>query len=103
MMQHIDFTSHQYERVTPGDYRKRAQAVIGTGGWSAAMDLLMLETLLRGEGINAVGALLVVPPHEAKARWFTIQRAMTCRDFLPFEAQSILLDELRAAVRRGMN
>lgn len=102
-MQHQDFTAHQYPAVTAGDYRQRAQAVIGTGGWSAAMDLLMLETLLRGEGINTVGARLVMPPHEAKARWFTIQRAMTYRDFLPYEAQAILLEELRAAVRRGMN
>lgn len=100
-MMHVDFSAHQVSPECAADYRERAKALRdGAGQWSAAMDLSLMLSLGRGDGVEKAAADLVVTPQQARARFFQIQRAMTVREFLPMEAQKILLDELRAQAAR---
>lgn len=99
-MQHMDFTTHQFERVTTGDYRARVRSVIGTDGWTAARDLLLIESGWRGVQIGATAAMLEVTPQQALARRRAIVAAITYRADVPLEHRGLVLDELRAAVER---
>lgn len=99
-MQHIDFTAHQFERVTPGDYRARVRSIIGTDGWTAERDLRLIENSFRGIPIGATAAALVVTPQQAVARRRAIVAAITYRDDVPLEHRALVLGEMRAAVAR---
>ena len=99
-MQHIDFTAHQYERVTLGDYRARVRSVVGTDGWTAAQDLRLIENSFRGIPIGAIAAMLKVTLQQAVDRRAAIIAAITYRRDVPLEHRGLVLDELRAAVAR---
>lgn len=98
----MDFrTTQPTPTVTPAMYRTRAKALIAKGGdWSPAMDLVLLEALGRGEKLAGAAAAIGVPMQAARERFFTIQRAMTSREYLPQDAQQALLSVLREAVGR---
>jgi hypothetical protein len=92
------FQAQQFDAVTRAQYRARAIAIIATDGWSAAMDLTMMQALGRGEGVAGAAKALGLKPGEVTQRFHAIRRAMTHRDYLPITAQEVLLEELRAAV-----
>ncbi len=101
-MKHMDFTAHQFERVTNGDYRARVRSVVGTDGWTAAQDLALVENAWRGVPVGFTAAQLVVTPQQAVARRKAIIAAITYRDDVPLELRGLVMGELRAAVERGV-
>lgn len=107
-MKHMDFQSHQFERVTNGDYRARVRSVVGTDGWTAAMDLHLIENAWRGVPVGLIVATMgvqpgqTITPQQAVARRKAIIAAITYRDDVPLEHRGLVMAELRAAAGLGV-
>ena len=95
----FDHAQH-VQGVTPDMYRRRAVEFLAKPStWTAAMDLRMFEALGRGDGVDVIGAKMVLAPSDVTRRYRAWRDHLTdySRDYIPLAAQSVVFEVLREA------